>query len=159
MLPATQTNDSPCHNSVSKQPAPTTDRRRCGVAAVEFAIVLPILITVLLGITDFGRFSYSAIAITNSARCGASFGSMNPFNPANESIWHASVRQAAIDELSESSAFDTSKLTITITNTTESGGLRRVSVRVAYPFKTIVNWPLIPAVMNLQQTVVMRGMR
>lgn len=137
----------------------TTCRRRCGAAAVEFAIVLPILITALLGITDFGRFSYSAIAITNSARCGASFGSMNPFNLSNETIWHANVRQAAIDELSQSSAFDINKLTVTITNTTESDGLRRVSVRVAYPFETIINWPLIPAVMNLQQTVVMRGMR
>jgi Flp pilus assembly protein TadG len=132
---------------------------RCGAAAIEFAIVLPILMTILLGATDFGRVSHSTIAIANAARSGAAYASMNPFDSSTQSAWTTNVNQAVKDELSQSTVFDTSKLIITVNNTVESGGLRRVSVQVTYPFKTIVNWPSIPSSFNLQQTVVMRCIR
>ncbi|HUE74888.1 MAG TPA: TadE/TadG family type IV pilus assembly protein [Pirellulaceae bacterium] len=134
-------------------------RLRRAAAAVEFAIVLPLLITVFLGMTDFGRFGYSAIALANSARSGAAYASMNPYDSSNQAAWHARVRQAAVDELSQSPAFDASKLTITATSTPESSGLRRVSVVAAYPFETIISWPLVPNSIDLKQTVVMREMR
>ena len=134
-------------------------KQRRGAAAVELALVLPILVTALLGATDFGRFSYSAIAVTNAARSGAAYGSMNPFDSSSQPAWQAAVQQAAIDELSGSSAFDSSKLTVSVISTTESSGLRRVSVQATYPFKTIVNWSSIPSSFNVQQTVVMRGIR
>jgi Flp pilus assembly protein TadG len=139
--------------------APDSRKQRRGAAAVELAIVLPILVTVLLGATDFGRYSYSAIAVANAARSGAAYGSMNSFTSGTQATWQAAVQQAALDELSGSAAFDTSKLTITVISTTEASGLRRVSVQTTYPFKTIVNWSYIPSSFNLQQTVVMRGIR
>ena len=138
---------------------PTAYPQRRGAAAVELAIVLPILVTVLLGATDFGRFSYSAIAVANAARSGAACGSMNPLDSKTQAAWQTAVKQAAIDELSQSPAFDTSKLTVTVTSTIESSGSRRVSVQATYPFKTIVNWSFLPSSFNLQQTVVMRGIR
>ena len=138
---------------------PTAHPQRRGAAAVELAIVLPILVTVLLGATDFGRFSYSAIAVANAARSGAARGSMNPLDSKTQAAWQTAVKQAAIDELSQSPAFDTSKLTVTVTSTIESSGSRRVSVQATYPFKTIVNWSFLPSSFNLQQTVVMRGIR
>lgn len=132
---------------------------RRGAAAVEFVIVLPILLTVLLGATDFGRFSYSSIAIANAARSGAEYAAMNPCDSSTQSAWTAGVTQAVTNELSPSTAFDTSKLTITVTNVTESGGLRRVSVQVTYPFQTILNSSFLPSSFTLQQTAVMRGIR
>ena len=39
-----------------------------GVAAVEFALVLPILLAIVLGICDFGFFIYRDLQITHSAR-------------------------------------------------------------------------------------------
>lgn len=121
--------------------------------------MLPLLLLVLLGTTDFGRFSYSAIALANAARSGASYGSMNPYNSQTEAIWQTEVRQAVVDELSASPAFDPSKLTVTASRTTETGGLSRVSVQVVYPFTTVINWAYIPASVNLKQTVVMRSVR
>ena len=138
---------------------PTAHPQRRGSAAIELAIVLPILVTVLLGATDFGRFSYSAIAVANAARSGAAYGIMNPFDSSTQTAWQTAVKQAAIDELSQSPAFDTSKLTVTVTSTTESSGLRRVSVQASYPFTTIVHWSYLPFSFNLNQTVVMRGIR
>jgi Flp pilus assembly protein TadG len=133
------------------------DRR--GAAAVEFAVVLPLLVTVLLGATDFGRFSYSSIAIANAARSGAAYGSMNPFDSTTQATWQTALTQAVVDELSQSTAFDTTKLTVTITAVTESSGLRRVSVQVTYPFKTTISSTFVPSSFNLQETVVMRGIR
>ena len=134
-------------------------RLRRGTAAVEFVIVLPLLITVLLGVSDFGRFSYSAIALANCARSGAGYAMMQPNNSGNPTAWQAAVRQAAVDELSQSTVFDTSKLTIAATSTADSDGLRRVSVTAAYPFETLVTWPHVPHSLYLKHTIVMRGIR
>ena len=136
--------------------APTTRR---ALAAVEFALVLPILVTILLGATDFGRFSHSRIAIANAARCGAAYASTNPYDSSNSTAWTTGVTKAVTDELSESAAFDPAKLTVTVAPVAESGGLWRFSVQVAYPFETLVNWPLLPASFDLKQSVVMRGIR
>jgi Flp pilus assembly protein TadG len=133
--------------------------RRSGAAAVEFAIVLPVLVTILLGTTDFGRFSHSTIAVANAARCGAQYASMNPYDSSTQAAWTAGVVQAVTNELNQSPTFDASKLTVTVTNVTESGGLHRTSVQVTYPFKTVINWPSLPSSFNMQQTVVVRGIR
>jgi Flp pilus assembly protein TadG len=132
---------------------------RRGLAALEFAIVLPILLTILLGATDFGRFSHSRIAIVNAARCGAAYASLNPYDSTNQTAWKAGVKEAVTDELSESAAFDPAELTVTTNVVFDSGGLRRISVKVSYPFKMLIDWPLLPATMDLQETVVMRGIR
>jgi Flp pilus assembly protein TadG len=132
---------------------------RRGLAAVEFAVVLPLLTTILLGATDFGRFSHSAIAVANAARSGAAYASMNPWNSSTQTAWTAGIRQAVTDELSQTVAFDSTELTVNVTNIVEVGGLRRVSVQVTYPFSTTVTWPFLPSSFDLQQTVVMRTIR
>lgn len=45
-----------------------------GVAAVEFALVLPLLLLILFGIIDFGLMLYDKAMITNAAREGARAG-------------------------------------------------------------------------------------
>lgn len=48
-----------------------TARRERGAAAVEFAIILPLLILVVAGIIDMGRLFYAEIIAANAAREGA----------------------------------------------------------------------------------------
>jgi Flp pilus assembly protein TadG len=141
------------------EPGPRGWRQRRGAAAVEFALVLPVLVTILIGATDFGRCYYSAIAVTNAARAGAAYGCMNPYDSSNSGNWQAGITQAVSDELSQSAAFDTSQLTVNINTVTESSGLTQISVQVTYPFTTVVSWPSIPSSFNLSQTVVLRGIR
>jgi Flp pilus assembly protein TadG len=50
--------------------APTANRDR-GAAAVEFALVLPVLLLVLCGIIDFGRALHAQVVLTQAAREGA----------------------------------------------------------------------------------------
>jgi Flp pilus assembly protein TadG len=49
--------------------APHKDQN--GVAAVEFAVVLPILVIILLGIFDFALLFYNKQVLTNASREGA----------------------------------------------------------------------------------------
>ena len=46
-----------------------------GAAIVEFAVVSPLLVLLLVGTIDFGRVFYTAMALTNAARAGAQYGS------------------------------------------------------------------------------------
>jgi hypothetical protein len=46
-------------------------RRDSGAAAVEFALVLPLLLLILFGIIDFGRMLNAQITINEAAREGA----------------------------------------------------------------------------------------
>jgi Flp pilus assembly protein TadG len=45
--------------------------RERGAAAVEFALVLPLLLLVIGGVVDFGRALYTEIILTNAVREGA----------------------------------------------------------------------------------------
>lgn len=48
-----------------------TARDERGAAAVEFALVLPILLVLVFGIVDFGRLYFTQITLTDAAREGA----------------------------------------------------------------------------------------
>ena len=122
--------------------------RRPGAAALELALILPLLILVALGTIDFGRFAYTYIAVTNAARAGAGFGSSHFFTPTTQPLWEQYIREAAVNEMCPSSSpgsgsFDPDKISIVVTFL--SDGQKRVKVEVGYPFSmivfpTIVNW-------------------
>lgn len=145
-----------CSRSCCSAPA---SRGRRGAAAVEFAVVLPLLVLLLLGGADFGRCFYSAMAVTNAARAGAEYGAMHPFDAASQGAWQAAVQQAAVDELSGSPLFDVSKLTVVANSITEADGSRRVEVQATYPFKTIFTWLYSSSTLTLRQTSAMRTIR
>ena len=51
-----------------------TGNREKGASAVEFALVLPVLILILFGIIEFGFIIYDKAVITNASREGARTG-------------------------------------------------------------------------------------
>jgi Flp pilus assembly protein TadG len=48
-----------------------------GQSLVEFALILPILVLVLVGVFDLGRALFALITITNAAREGARYGTLH----------------------------------------------------------------------------------
>jgi len=122
------------------------NRTRGGAAAAEFALVLPVLMTLVLACVDFGRFAYHHIAITNAARAGAEYGIMNPYVASGSSAWQSAIQTTARNELTNQTNCTPTNLTTTTTVTIESNGLRRVRVVASYSsFQTIVSWPGIPS--------------
>jgi hypothetical protein len=58
-------------------------RSTCGQSLVEFAIILPILLLVILGAMDFARMFTTKIVLTNAAREGAAYLSNHPADFTN----------------------------------------------------------------------------
>jgi Flp pilus assembly protein TadG len=126
---------------------------------VELALILPVLLVAALGCTDLGRFAYSYIAVVNAARAGAGYGMMNTYTPATQSTWTANVQQAAVDEMSGQTGFNSSNLSSTVTTVDEGSGDTRILVTSSYTFNTIISWPGIPSSLTLKWTAATRKIR
>lgn len=48
-----------------------------GAALIEFALVTPLLIMVLIGLIEVGRLAYFGIEVANAAHAGAQYGAMS----------------------------------------------------------------------------------
>ena len=143
-------------------PQKTANRRR-GSATIELSIMLPLLITVGLIGTDFGRFAHHQIAVTNASRVAAGFAGAHRVTPATQATWQALVRQAAVEEMTSNGWFQAGDLVVPPATVVDEGnGVQRVEVTVTYPFDTLVNWPFLPGYndpFQLNSTTVMRVIR
>ncbi|MFO0953825.1 MAG: TadE/TadG family type IV pilus assembly protein [Isosphaeraceae bacterium] len=83
-------------------------RARAGLAAVEFAICLPLLITILLGVWDYGRLVTAKQIVVNAAREGCRQASSGQKTTTQ-------VKQAALNYL-KLSGLSTTGVTVTATN-------------------------------------------
>ena len=63
--------DDDCFGDI---PLKSQRRRTRGQGLVEFALVLPVLILIFMGIVDFGRAIYAFNSVSNAAREGARVG-------------------------------------------------------------------------------------
>jgi Flp pilus assembly protein TadG len=95
-----------------------------GAAAVEFALLLPLLLLLLFGIIDFGRALNAQITITQAAREGARLDALNQPNVVGRT-------QAA--------AVGLSGVTVTVVTSCPPGAGPGVNadVKVSYPFTFI----------------------
>lgn len=57
--------------------------REAGVALVEFAIAIPVLIMALIGLIEYGRYAYFVIEVGNAAHAGAQYGAQSASTGAN----------------------------------------------------------------------------
>src|SRR5690349_12069225 len=115
--------------------------RRSGVVAAEVAIVIPVLLLFSLVAADFGRVSQLQQIVANAARTSAEFGATKQFSPLNQTAWEADVRRAAFDELESIADLVESDVEYELETSTDSEGIVRLAVTVAYPFRTVVPWP------------------
>lgn len=150
----------------AKNPSPGALRHHRGATAVEFALILPLLMTLVLGCVDFGRFAYNYIAVTNAARAGASYAIMNNYSASSLAAWRTAVKKAARDEIELQTGYSASNLAVSdpvVIKDPLPRNLRRVRVTASYKFTTLVNWnwPLlrIPNSFDMTRQVEMRMIR
>jgi hypothetical protein len=131
----------------------STDQCRRGVATVELAIALPLLVLLLLGCVDAGRLTLRYICVSNAASEAAAFASLNaPGQFGGIPGWIAAIRRRAITE----SALLNPPLTdseILVDVSVLPNGL--VSVQVETSFDTIVSWPGLPHTWTMARKVVL----
>ena len=67
--------------NVRRVTAQRPDRMHRGQALVEFALVLPLLIVMFMGVFDIGRYVFADNEVTNAAREGVRTGIVNQYPP------------------------------------------------------------------------------
>ena len=69
--------------------------RETGAALVELAVVLPLLVLIMIGATDFARAFYFAMVLNNAARAGAQYGAQSPTLSVDEPGMVAAAQASA----------------------------------------------------------------
>jgi len=114
-----------------------------GQALVEFAIILPILLLLVMGILQFGMMLNAYLSIENAAREGARAGIMGSSD--------AEIRNLVI---ATSPSLDPENLTVSITpNETNRTSGDTLTIKITYNYTLIV--PIISSLFN--NVVVLNG--
>jgi Flp pilus assembly protein TadG len=110
-------------------------KREEGAAAVEFALVLPILILILFGIIEFGFALYNKEVITNASREGARAGIVQA-----PKLTETAVKDVAKDYLA-SAGWDKTKADVSVTGAAGSfPNSLTVTVNYPYSFSVLPNF-------------------
>lgn len=95
-----------------------------GAAAVEFALLLPVLLLLVFGIIDFGRALNAQVTLTQAAREGARLAALN---------------QANVVSRTQAAATGLSPVTVTVTSSCPTGAGQGVDavVQTSYSFSFV----------------------
>jgi Flp pilus assembly protein TadG len=111
-------------------------RREDGQAYVEFALILPLLLLIVMGIIQFGNAFRTYITLTDATRVGGRQASVSMSVDESQRV------QLIKDKMYAAAAsLDTDRMTITVTPTDIDGNdgvwepSGDVTVRASYPFK------------------------
>jgi Flp pilus assembly protein TadG len=118
--------------------------KRAGATATEFAIVLPMFLLLVFACCDFARVIHFRQLVANAARVGATHGALNRFTAATESDWRNDVVNVMREELAHLTSTDPSDSVIDVHFRDLSSGVRVVETEVTLPFRTVVQWPVLP---------------
>ena len=134
---------------------------KTGASAIEFAIILPLLILFLFGIIEFSILFYDKAVITNASREGARAGIVYRYpDPVAEDEIRQVVRDYCADYLITFGETSTEPLvTLIPTSTTglEAGDPLTVTVTYDYQFLVLPNFvTALTGGINLAATTVMR---
>ena len=70
-------------------------RKQTGQSLVEFALVIPLILALVLALVDLGRVIYYYSAVTNAVREAARFGSVTQFASASDR--ESEIQQRVVD--------------------------------------------------------------
>jgi Flp pilus assembly protein TadG len=99
-----------------------------GAAAVEMALVLPILLLLVVGMLDFGITYNHWISLTNVAHEGARLAAVGPASPAD------------VKALAATYGLDASKVSATIASSSSGSMGKGWTVTVTYPYDLTIPW-------------------
>ncbi|HLY02493.1 MAG TPA: TadE/TadG family type IV pilus assembly protein [Candidatus Cybelea sp.] len=127
-------------------------RSQAGAAMVEFAVALPFLVLLMIGVIEVGRYMYFGILAAHAAEAGAEYGSQTLTTAADT----AGIKSAASADSAGLSSFlaspqplclqstGTENGTTTVacpTGTPPAGTIEYVQVTVTGTFHSLLNYP------------------
>ena len=124
------------------------DKKEEGQSLVEFVLVLPVLLILLLGIVEFGQIFFSYMVIQNASRDGARHGT----------VW-ATDEAIRLTVQDKTNFLEQSNLTVTIEpapNLRQHGEEIRVSINYDAPLFTPMWENILPNPFPISTETVMR---
>jgi Flp pilus assembly protein TadG len=127
-----------------------------GTSLIEFALVAPVLIFLVIGLIEVGRYTYLGMLVAHAARAGVQYGAQNAISAADST------------GMSNATLHDAPNITISVTPTafcSENGAVVSctgpsvtyyVQVTASGTFTSLLNYPGIPNRMPISSTVTMR---
>jgi Flp pilus assembly protein TadG len=127
-----------------------------GTSVVEFALIAPVLIFLLIGLIDIGRYTYVGSLTAHAARAGLQYGARNLITASDAvGVQHAALQDAPNLSLTVTPTYFCSKNGVVV-SCTGSGVTYFVEVQATGTFYPLVSYPGIPSQMLIKQTSVMR---
>jgi Flp pilus assembly protein TadG len=143
-------------------------RADSGASLLELALITPLLLSLLIGVIEFGRYAYYSILVANAARAGAQYGAQNVATAAdtpgiinaasNDGQNLAALTINAVQECGCTGSALSSPCPVTGATGCASPGhpLVYVQVTVSATINSMFNYPGIPRSLPLTSTVTMR---
>jgi Flp pilus assembly protein TadG len=141
-------------------------RRESGSAIVELAVMAPLLLLLLLGIVDLGRYADTAIKVGNAARAGVQFGAQNEATAGDtQGMRNAATADAALSGLTAVAAPTFCQCADGTASTCQQGDcasshrLQWVQVTASGTFSTGLDASILPSALRsltISQTAVMQ---
>jgi len=108
-----------------------------GVAAIEFAIILPLLLLILFGIIEFSILLYDKAMITNASREGARAGSLYREEDPTQDYIKGIVDHYILNNLISLGCAG-STATVDVDPSVDLNGHKHIQVTVQYPYTFLI---------------------
>lgn len=130
-----------------------------GTAVVELALVLPVLVYLLIGMIEVGRFAYYGILAAHAVRSGLQYGTQNVMTAADTT----GIRSATLTDAQNVPAFSVTTTYFCELNNVAADCSANVTglayflkVQVTGTFTSLLNYPGVPNHVPITSTGVMR---
>lgn len=137
-------------------------RAEHGTSMIEMAILAPMLIFLVIGLIEVGRYTYYGVVTAHAAFAGAEYGAQNLYNAQNKSA----MQTAALNDAGNPPNFYANAKYICSSNgaaagacpsgTPGAGTIYYVQVTVTGTVNSLLNYPGIPTSAPVSATSTMR---
>lgn len=134
-------------------------KSQSGTSIIEFAIVAPFLILLVIGLIEFGRYMYFGILAAHAAEAGAQYAAQNTTNMNNQSGITSAVDGdgGSLTWTVHPNVFcEQVGAAVTCPVSPNSNFTYYVTVKVTGTFSSLLNYPGVPNQLNVFAQTTMR---
>lgn len=142
-------------------------RAQAGSALIEFVAALPLLMLLLLGVVEIGRYAYFAIQVGNAARAGVQYGAQNGVTAMDTSGMTSAAKADGNNSISTLSVSPTNYCqcwdgttgtAVACSGTCPNGShlVEYVQVTVSGSVDPLFHYPMLPSTLTVSNTATMR---
>jgi Flp pilus assembly protein TadG len=142
----------------TKRPGASARDRR-GTAAVEFAVVLPVLMLIVLATIDLSRLAHASYTLSNALRAGAEVAATKRVTTYSQSQWESEVELAVQEHLQQSLGQIAGSAQIDITTTPVAGDMTQVTLQATLPLEATADWPVFGGTYEVNESFQIRQYR